>query len=160
MKKLNMLAVVGTLALTVGLTGCGSDSSSDSSAQSSSQSSSAGSSSAASSASTSSDSASSSQSQETSSSSSSSSSSSAAAPGGITTCQLDRKGQQVDATVVGLSCDDATAIWNKFSGKDTDMATADVEHSGETFKCAVMAQGATTTGGCTVGAKAISIGGV
>lgn len=153
MKKLNMLAVAGTLALTLGLTGCGSDSSSDSSAQSSSQSSSA----AASSAGTSSDSASSSQSQET---SSSSSSSSAAAPGGITTCQLDRKGQQVDATVVGLSCDDATAIWNKFSGKDTDMATADVEHNGETFKCAVMAQGATTTGGCTVGAKAISIGGV
>jgi cytoskeletal protein RodZ len=153
MKKLNMLAVAGTLALTLGLTGCGSDSSSDSSAQSPSQSSSA----AASSASTSSDSASSSQSQET---SSSSSSSSAAAPGGITTCQLDRKGQQVDATVVGLSCDDATAIWNKFSGKDTDMATADVEHNGETFKCAVMAQGATTTGGCTVGAKAISIGGV
>lgn len=153
MKKHNMLAVAGTLALTLGLTGCGSDSSSDSSAQSSSQSSSA----AASSASTSSDSASSSQSQET---SSSSSSSSAAAPGGITTCQLDRKGQQVDATVVGLSCDDATAIWNKFSGKDTDMATADVEHNGETFKCAVMAQGATTTGGCTVGAKAISIGGV
>ncbi|REF30506.1 hypothetical protein [Calidifontibacter indicus] len=153
MKKLNMLAVAGTLALTLGLTGCGSDSSSDSSdssAQSSSQSSSA----AASSAGTSSDSASSSQSQE------SSSSSSAAAPGGITTCQLDRKGQQVDATVVGLSCDDATAIWNKFSGKDTDMATADVEHNGETFKCAVMAQGATTTGGCTVGAKAISIGGV
>lgn len=150
MKKLNMLAVAGTLALTLGLTGCGSDSSSDSSAQSSSQSSSA----AASSAGTSSDSASSSQSQET------SSSSSAAAPGGITTCQLDRKGQQVDATVVGLSCDDATAIWNKFSGKDTDMATADVEHNGETFKCAVMAQGATTTGGCTVGAKAISIGGV
>ena len=153
MKKHNMLAVAGTLALTLVLTGCGSDSSSDSSAQSSSQSSSA----AASSASTSSDSASSSQSQET---SSSSSSSSAAAPGGITTCQLDRKGQQVDATVVGLSCDDATAIWNKFSGKDTDMATADVEHNGETFKCAVMAQGATTTGGCTVGAKAISIGGV
>lgn len=153
MKKLNMLAVAGTLALTLGLTGCGSDSSSDSSAQSPSQSSSA----AASSASTSSDSASSSQSQET---STSSSSSSAAAPGGITTCQLDRKGQQVDATVVGLSCDDATAIWNKFSGKDTDMATADVEHNGETFKCAVMAQGATTTGGCTVGAKAISIGGV
>lgn len=153
MKKLNMLAVAGTLALTLGLTGCGSDSSSDSSAQSPSQSSSA----AASSAGTSSDSASSSQSQET---SSSSSSSSAAAPGGITTCQLDRKGQQVDATVVGLSCDDATAIWNKFSGKDTDMATADVEHNGETFKCAVMAQGATTTGGCTVGAKAISIGGV
>lgn len=153
MKKLNMLAVAGTLALTLGLTGCGSDSSSDSSdssAQSSSQSSSA----AASSAGTSSDSASSSQSQE------SSSSSSAAAPGGITTCQLDRKGQHVDATVVGLSCDDATAIWNKFSGKDTDMATADVEHNGETFKCAVMAQGATTTGGCTVGAKAISIGGV
>ena len=150
MKKLNMLAVAGTLALTLGLTGCGSDSSSDSSAQSSSQSSSA----AASSAGTSSDSASSSQSQET------SSSSSAAAPGGIATCQLDRKGQQVDATVVGLSCDDATAIWNKFSGKDTDMATADVEHNGETFKCAVMAQGATTTGGCTVGAKAISIGGV
>ncbi|WP_431843926.1 hypothetical protein [Calidifontibacter indicus] len=157
MKKLNMLAAVGTLALTVGLTGCSSDNSSDNSAQSSSQSSSAGSSSAASSASTSSDSASSSQSQET---SSSSSSSSAAAPGGITTCQLDRKGQQVEATVVGLSCDDATAIWNKFSGKDTDMATADVEHNGETFKCAVMAQGATTTGGCTVGAKAISIGGV
>lgn len=150
MKKLNRLAVLGTLALTVGLTGCGSDSKSDSSSSTA----------AGSSSSSSSTSSQPSQSSSSSSSSSSSATGGAATPGAITTCKLDRKGQQIDATVVGLSCDDATAIWNKFSGKDTDMATADVEHNGETFKCAILAQGATTTGGCTVGAKAISFGGV
>lgn len=145
MKKLNMLAVAGTLALTLGLTGCGSDDKSDSSSSTSSSSNSSAAAAGGSSSAASQDS------------SSSSSADGAAAAGGVKTCKLDRKGQQVDASVVGLSCDDASAIWNKFSGKDSDMATATVEYNGEKFNCAVMASGATTSGACSAGTKAISL---
>lgn len=142
MKKLNMLAAIGALTITVGLTGCGSDSKSDNSSSSQSQSQS--------------------QSQTPAAGSSSSTTSSqdnggGAAAGGVSTCKLDRKGSQVDASVTGLSCDDATAIWNKFSGKDSDLANADVEYKGETFKCSSIAQGASVAAGCVAGTKAISI---
>lgn len=144
MKKLNMLAAVGALTLTLGLTGCGSDSKSDTSSTSSQsqsqgqsdggQTGAAGSSSAADTTAT-----------------------AQATPGGVSTCKLDRKGSQVDASVTSLTCEDATAIWNKFSGKDSDMANADVEYKGETFKCSSIAQGASVAAGCVAGAKVISI---
>lgn len=156
MRKFNTLLAAGALAATFGLTACGSgDDANDSStsAAATQQSSEQGSAAAGSSAAPS-------DGGGQSSTSVTEVVPTAAPKGGVQSCTLKRKGQDVKASVAGISCEDATAVWDKFPNKDEDMSTGNVTYKGETFMCSIMAQGATLVGGCTAGQKVISIGNV
>ena len=152
MKKLNALVAASALAVTIGLSGCGSDDKKSEETGAASQTSSTTPQTQSSSESTPAQSSSESPASET--------TSSGGAVGGVQNCKLERKGEQLQAQAVGISCEDATQIWGKFSQKDQAIASGDVNHNGETWKCGILTQGSTVTGGCTVGQKAISIGGI
>ncbi|GAA3689215.1 hypothetical protein FB459_3031 [Yimella lutea] len=152
MKKLNALVAASALAVTIGLSGCGSDDKKSEETGTTSQTSSTTPQTQSSSESTPAQSNSESPASET--------TSSDGAVGGVQNCKLERKGEQLQAQAVGISCEDATQIWGKFSQKDQAIASGDVNHNGETWKCGILTQGSTVTGGCTVGQKAISIGGI
>ena len=152
MKKLNALVAASALAVTIGLSGCGSDDKKSEETGAASQTSSTTPQTQSSSESTPAQSSSESPASET--------TSSGGAVGGVQNCKLERKGEQLEAQAVGISCEDATQIWGKFSQKDQAIASGDVNHNGETWKCGILTQGSTVTGGCTVGQKAISIGGI
>lgn len=154
MKKLNALVAASALAVTIGLSGCGSDDKKSEETGAASQTSSTTPQTQSSSESTPAQSSSESPASET------TSTSTGGAVGGVQNCKLERKGEQLEAQAVGISCEDATQIWGKFSQKDQAIASGDVNHNGETWKCGILTQGSTVTGGCTVGQKAISIGGI
>ncbi|GAB3751213.1 hypothetical protein GCM10027599_09560 [Yimella radicis] len=152
MKKLNALVAASALAVTIGLSGCGSDDKKSEETGAASQTSSTTPQTQSSSESTPAQSSSEPPASET--------TSSGGAVGGVQNCKLERKGEQLEAQAVGISCEDATQIWGKFSQKDQAIASGDVNHNGETWKCGILTQGSTVTGGCTAGQKAISIGGI
>ena len=152
MKKLNALVAASALAVTIGLSGCGSDDKKSEETGAASQTSSTTPQTQSSSESTPAQSSSESPASET--------TSSGGAVGGVQNCKLERKGEQLEAQAVGISCEDATQIWGKFSQKDQAIASGDVNHNGETWKCGILTQGSTVTGGCTAGPKAISLGGI
>ncbi|MBD2759080.1 hypothetical protein IEE94_06105 [Yimella sp. cx-573] len=139
LRELHSALGVAALSLTVGLTGCGSDDKKDDATN------------AASSAAgqTSADNATTSAAE--------GSGKATAAPGGVNQCTLKFKGKDAEATAVGLSCEDASGLWQKFSKKDQDMANEDVQLNGETFKCSVIGASGKHTASCFVGKKALSL---
>lgn len=75
----------------------------------------------------------------------------AAAAGASKSCQLTVNGKQITGHALGMSCDDATAIWNKFPDKDKQIGNGKVDYNGTTYQCTVANTGSEPFGGCLAG---------